>query len=868
MVFKIATRMPALFLILLTILGFNYFTHHKPKHLGLHRAQISDRGLLELAIDQIRQGLNSGATALLERTLANDFVEGTAPEPGKLSRLFTKDNLTALSQNGHPGLGLVTTEFHIVEDRAVVRGSLTAASGTSGTPVELTFAKRNHQWKLVASKNLFASMDRLDFGASASFDQDGTTNFDLFAETENSTDETFIWQPVSKEHHVERLTKSVTQNKLDRQLFQKPYAGVLYSSVTQLDRAPFFKARYVELITDPAWNRVVYGDYDGWIKAYGHAGAGSEDLNRPHGIDRDAEGNVYVADTGNNRIAVLRLVGNGKNTELEFQFELGSGELMHPYDVAWDDAGTPFDSSDDFLWVTDTGHDRIVGYAIRGQAASLRYTFGQRGNAAGDFFSPQAIAVGKFNGLSNEQLYVADTGNRRLVHLDVSANTLHWLTTYPGKAESQFTSVDVDHWGNVYVTDCSYREILKLSADLQPLSRLKGANVDLVDPLNYSVTFGQVTVDSEDKKYWAGYDQALVLERWSDHSGGERYQLGLALLNFQVKLSPDLDHLVVHSKLTDPGKVTLTVIDASTQLTVRQIPIGWMMPGEKQVLWDRRDDLGWPVEPGGYRLQLTAESSYGKLTVVRETPKFYLPLYYWDDSGAEKRARDPHLIQGIRSSQWGSKPYQTIAKHPSEVVYRFTNLNPTVDYELKAEFYNKVGLYLKQRIVVDEAMLYDDFEVPSGLKELDWLQLPRELYSDGQIEVHIAKTAGDTDAMISQLWLRESHFDPSNPPDIVENSGQAPEQFVLSQNYPNPFNPATTIEFGVPGGATQNVTLRIFDVLGQTVKVLVDKQLPPGRHSVTWNGKDSFGRPVSSGLYFYQLKAGDFDAVKKLMLMK
>ncbi|MFQ5865966.1 MAG: hypothetical protein ACE5IW_12130 [bacterium] len=63
----------------------------------------------------------------------------------------------------------------------------------------------------------------------------------------------------------------------------------------------------------------------------------------------------------------------------------------------------------------------------------------------------------------------------------------------------------------------------------------------------------------------------------------------------------------------------------------------------------------------------------------------------------------------------------------------------------------------------------------------------------------------------------------------------------MFKNSQNPFNPSMTIEFGVPGGAAQTVTLSIFNVLGQTVKVLVDDQLPPGRHAVVCNSKDAFG---------------------------
>ena len=98
-----------------------------------------------------------------------------------------------------------------------------------------------------------------------------------------------------------------------------------------------------------------------------------------------------------------------------------------------------------------------------------------------------------------------------------------------------------------------------------------------------------------------------------------------------------------------------------------------------------------------------------------------------------------------------------------------------------------------------------------------------------------------------------------------ENAG-IPDNYYLAQNYPNPFNPTTTIEFGLP--RADNVVLKIYDILGREVKTLINEYMQPGRYKVVWDGKDAFGRSVSSGVYFYVLKAGTFIKSRKMLLVK
>jgi len=93
-----------------------------------------------------------------------------------------------------------------------------------------------------------------------------------------------------------------------------------------------------------------------------------------------------------------------------------------------------------------------------------------------------------------------------------------------------------------------------------------------------------------------------------------------------------------------------------------------------------------------------------------------------------------------------------------------------------------------------------------------------------------------------------------------------PRQFALAQNYPNPFNPNTTIDFNL--ARRSEVTLEVFNILGERVVTLVDAILPAGRHSVQFEAVDDTGRPIASGVYLYRLTTSEFVSTKKMMLLR
>jgi immune inhibitor A len=98
-----------------------------------------------------------------------------------------------------------------------------------------------------------------------------------------------------------------------------------------------------------------------------------------------------------------------------------------------------------------------------------------------------------------------------------------------------------------------------------------------------------------------------------------------------------------------------------------------------------------------------------------------------------------------------------------------------------------------------------------------------------------------------------------------------PKNFMLEQNYPNPFNPVTQINYSlrlISGQAIPNTMLKIYNILGQDIKTLVDKRELPGNYTIEWNGTDDTGHRVASGIYFYRLTRGGDVETKKMVLLK
>lgn len=105
-----------------------------------------------------------------------------------------------------------------------------------------------------------------------------------------------------------------------------------------------------------------------------------------------------------------------------------------------------------------------------------------------------------------------------------------------------------------------------------------------------------------------------------------------------------------------------------------------------------------------------------------------------------------------------------------------------------------------------------------------------------------------------------------SPTSVEQTPGELPETFVLEQNFPNPFNPETRLRYRLASAG--DVTLAVYNQLGQLVRTLVKGRQLAGEHSITWDARDSSGKPVASGVYLYLLSTGEFTQSREMALIR
>jgi len=182
-----------------------------------------------------------------------------------------------------------------------------------------------------------------------------------------------------------------------------------------------------------------------------------------------------------------------------------------------------------------------------------------------------------------------------------------------------------------------------------------------------------------------------------------------------------------------------------------------------------------------------------------------------------------------------------------ELLYDFT-ASLIVNGQVKAE-YNSSSLTIREMKIDHQSVFDEIFAAQAMFGEIEW---------DVSVRDSMVEVTSENGALT--LGVNASAA-------VLSINGELlPEVFSLHQNYPNPFNPVTKLRYDLPENGL--VTIIIYDMLGRQVKTLINQTQDAGYRSVIWDATNDYGKPVSAGIYLYQIQAGEYMQTKKMVLLK
>ncbi|MEA3286856.1 MAG: T9SS type A sorting domain-containing protein, partial [Candidatus Marinimicrobia bacterium] len=257
---------------------------------------------------------------------------------------------------------------------------------------------------------------------------------------------------------------------------------------------------------------------------------------------------------------------------------------------------------------------------------------------------------------------------------------------------------------------------------------------------------------------------------------------------------------------------------------------------------------------------------------------------------------DPQLGYLLSSLNEGELIYpfmdQPLAKAVDQADFTTQLLDGTPDWVVRAQDY-EFSMNITGLLFTHDSVSTDAFDMigafvgdecrgvaqPVFIEALDQHMVFMTVYGSADENDPVIFRAYDADSD-EELYIEESLV--FVPNDIIGNvdepfiwgarylgigdAGYIPDTYSLSQNYPNPFNPVTTMGFGLPEDG--HVSIRIYNLLGQEIRTLIDQDMTAGYRFVEWNSLDDAGRPMTSGIYLVVMQSGSFREVKKMLMLK
>ena len=417
---------------------------------------------------------------------------------------------------------------------------------------------------------------------------------------------------------IEVLNRETTETLLDRALFAQPYAGAVFD---RLDRGyqGGIQVQSVQAVTDPVWSRIILAGKERGVAAYDGRDASLGALNQPRGISATWDGRLFVADTGNDRVLVFKIIDDGETLDLE---EIGVINGLHqPHDVAWSDGGTPWESHDDRLYIADTGSNRVLRYTVSDfEEPKPEGALGGLGSGRGRFAGPVAVGVGSTPQGHTDQVYVADAHSGRLVTLRDTGWDLEWQSSVSHGLQ-KVTSVESDTAGNLFLTAPLDGVVAQWSPEMEPVSKFSWKN-----PQHFHLV-NRIMVDhrtGEKTKHPTG-DGILIadwetgISRWTIHKAGGGSSVQPVVIRGN-RPNPFSSRTEIRFALTGtvPEAVTLNIFDHLGRL-VNSIQTIAQGPGEASIVWDGLTSAGSQAASGVYmyHLKIQGQSYARKMVIVR-----------------------------------------------------------------------------------------------------------------------------------------------------------------------------------------------------------------------------------------------------------
>jgi hypothetical protein len=522
-----------------------------------------------------------------------------------------------------------------------------------------------------------------------------------------------------------RITKNVTLNELDRELFGQ-CGNTIQLTYEDVNLGKTIKLKFA---TDIYWHRIIYGDFKKWMKTFGEAGIGPSQFQKPTAIDMGTyyvpgsgqRTELFVADYFNNRVQVLRV-------NLRFTGSGGSGDTDIETVASISNIGSIGDlcvmtiDGYPYLVLTQTENHRIVFYDLSTGSYTYRNAYGSFGSGTGQFKNPLSMDGIKNSWFSTKSIFVQDAGNNRIVRLVPSRNAdgtinISWTSTM--NYSFRLTSVATDYGGNIWLTDSTNNRLLKYDNNFVYLSTFGTFGTGQVSGTIYgpqSFSTGTYMIKDAAGTTIFKNDVSFLSELWSAQSGGVAYDLGVDMAALSVSGPSNLIGTNISYFVTDWSWIYVTVEKQSGSswnlVKTFGYPIngvsGQVVPaGANSFTWDGRDANGVLQGPGTYRITAYGREFYedpDAPTVSRQVT--YVPALTGTISGPSNVNYGQNYTWNASGSGGTTSPY----------TYEWYKGNTYVGNNsyLTTSFTSNTTLYLKVRSGADQITVSKAITVGSG----------------------------------------------------------------------------------------------------------------------------------------------------------